>query len=253
MSLKNITPQTFDTYRKNIQLQFNDDTNFIDFMQSICNYGIEYQQTLINFNYLMNFFKQDTYPPLNFVNPQNKFILNSIGSLLNLPPIDYFYDYFEKDTSGNIESYNLYTLLIRGQMAKNLYNGTNSSTPYLTDDSTGQSLIQRFNLTSNGMGLLEVLKFVYKESYKFFITDNGDMSLQIDILPLNPMTTGEQQLWLEGWLIPKPAGVNISLQILSGDDSYFAWDIPYQQGPPKLTSTWNTGVWYPVTVEQNLL
>lgn len=108
VEVKQIKTFTYDDdYKNNIQLQFLDDQKFNAFIQMLCNYSNEYQETLKQYGNLFNLNNSVT----------QDFIINIIGQTLGLPPIGYF---------GNI-TIDQYMILIRGQQIKNSYNGTNQS------------------------------------------------------------------------------------------------------------------------------
>ena len=216
--MKEIQVPTFESdYRDNIQLQFNDDQKFVELVQTLCEYGIEYQETLAA---LSNAYKLD---PSQFteVTDQNTFILNSIGQFLNLPPMEYF-DFPSTP-------YQYYIRVIQGQQAKNAYDGTNQS-------------------------LINVLNTTFAGQYQFILEDTGKMSLKVYLVPLGTTQVDpvDEELFNNGWFVPKPAGVNIEYQV--SDQIYFGWDITYQAGPPQITG-WDNGVWFGIEPEtqSNLL
>ena len=108
VEVKQIKTFTYDDdYKNNIQLQFLDDQKFNAFIQTLCNYSNEYQETLKQYGNLFNLNNSVT----------QDFIINIIGQTLGLPPMGYF---------GDI-TIDQYKILIRGQQIKNSYNGTNQS------------------------------------------------------------------------------------------------------------------------------
>lgn len=109
-NVKNIKTGTFaDNYQSNIQLQFNGDANFVAFMQTLANEGIDYQNKLVEFGNLFNLNNPD------IVN--QPFVLDAIGYILGIPPISAFPTLTASD----------YLLIIKGKQAQNLYDGTNIS------------------------------------------------------------------------------------------------------------------------------
>lgn len=214
MKIKQIQASTFkDQYRENIQLQFNDDIQFIEFVKTFATLSTNYQQTLINLNKFLTISDN-----LAIVTEQNYFILNSIGALLNLPNIDYFANLMPKDTTGKITSYELYLLIIKGQIAKNNYDGTNKS-------------------------LIDLLNSVFENKYLFILTDTGTMAITLSLYPLQgEISEAEETLFKQGWFTPKPAGVGVTLTTLSAEDTYFTWDTDYAIGPPAKAG-WDTAKW----------
>lgn len=209
ITLKNLYVSNFEKdYRKNIQLQFNDDERFINFISSICQVGIDFQDVLKG---LSEGF-QLTPGLFDTITPENTFILNSIGSLLNIPPMDYFNDYM------NEGSYDIYLLILNGQIAKNNYDGTN-------------------------IGLINTLNRIFPQ-YKFVLEDTGEMSIKIYLVSLTEETIPQNiiQLFDLGYFTPKPAGVNITYVV--ADDIYFAFDTDYVAGPPQL-GKWDNSIWRP--------
>lgn len=197
--VKNINVKDFNSkYRNNIQLQFNADQKFVSFMESLANYGVEYMQTL-----------KTLATQFNLNNPElinNTYLLNTIGYMLNLPPITSFPNITPED----------YILLIKGQQAKNLYNGTNKS-------------------------ILDILNQIFEGKFRFFLEDKGNMEITIFLIPITTLSETERQLYLEGYFTPKPAGVFVTLDI--AEQVYFAWDTEYSAGTIQQLAGWNTGVW----------
>lgn len=196
--VKNIESPTFENkYRKNIQLQFNGNTPNFELIKTLSTMGVEYMQILST---LTSQFNTNNPELLN-----NIYLLNTIGYMLNLPPITSF---------PNITSEE-YLLLIKGQQAKKLYDGTNKS-------------------------LIDILNTIFAGKFRFFIEDKGKMEITIFLIPITTISNTERQLYLEGYFTPKPAGVFVTLDI--AEQVYFAWDTEYSAGPPQLAG-WDTGVW----------
>lgn len=209
ITLKNLYVGNFENdYRKNIQLQFNDDEKFINLISSLCQIGIDFQDILKS---LSEGF-QLTSGLFDNVTPENTFILNAIGSLLNIPPMNYFSEYM------NEGSYDIYLLILNGQIAKNNYDGTN-------------------------IGLINTLKAIFPQ-YNFILEDTGEMSIKIYLIPGGETTISQniRDLFNLGYFTPKPAGVNITYVV--ADDIYFAFDTDYIAGPPQL-GKWDNSIWRP--------
>lgn len=211
--IKDLTAKTFDDYRKNIQLQFNDDTQFVQLVKIIADTANSYEQTLIDLNKAL-YLSDD----LAVVNDRNEFILNSIGSLLNLPNITYFTDYLDKDSDGNISSYANYLLIVRGQILKNSYDGTNTS-------------------------LVSLLNEVFDNKFYFILTDTGTMEITISVFPSTPISDNEKAIIQNGYLTPKVAGVKINYEFLSSENAIFSWGAKYKKVDGKVYTGWTSGHW----------
>lgn len=211
--IKDLTAKTFDDYRKNIQLQFNDDTQFVQLVKIIADTANSYEETLIDLSKAL-YLSDD----LAVVSDRNEFILNSIGSLLNLPNITYFTDYLDKDSDGNISSYANYLLIVRGQILKNSYDGTNAS-------------------------LVSLLNEVFDNKFYFILTDTGTMEITISVFPSTPISDNEKAIIQNGYLTPKVAGVKINYEFLSSENAIFSWGTKYKKVDGKVYSGWTSGHW----------
>ena len=203
--IKDIQVGTYENYyKRNIQLQFLGDSKFIEFMQELCTSGSDYQQTMANYSNLFNMSTQVENP--------NESVLNAIGGLLGLPPIQYF---------GVATQY--YINLIKGQQLKNTWNGTNE-------------------------GILSGLNLLFPE-YEWGVVDNGDMSINIFMTQKEtPFDATIINLFKGGWFTPKPAGVKVSYNVV--DFAPFMWDEtetavlnPETGQLEDEPTTWDNGKW----------
>lgn len=208
---------TFEAdYRQNIQLQFNDDEKFVSLVEQICDLGSDYQSVLKAFN--QAFTLDSSVNDFGDVTPQNTFILNSIAKLLNVPSIEYFNGIFAKEDLPNI-TYTEYVLILKGQIAKNAYNGTNKN-------------------------LLDILNSVFEGQFKFFLADNGKMTVTVYLMPLGEELNEKiKYLFSNGYFTPKPAGVGMEYTTL--DRKTFTWDTPDTPATPDkpAMAQWDLGVW----------
>lgn len=197
MEIKSIIAGTYENdYNGNIQMQFNSDNKFTAFMEMLSNYGTEYQNSLIKFGDLYNLNNEELL--------SNTYVLNSIGYVLNLPPLSSF---------PNITA-EQYLFIVKGQLVKNQWDGTNA-------------------------GMLSILQEIFPE-FQFILEDTGIMQIKISLIPLTTIDSVTQQLFEDGYFTPKPAGVSVELSV--ADNIYFAWNVDYQEGPPQL-GKWGVGVW----------
>ena len=190
--IKDIIVGTYENfYKQNIQMQFLNDTKFTTFMQFLCTSGSDYQNVLKDFSTRFNLDTQKTEP--------SKFILNSIGALLGLPPVEYF------SVNGS-EALGLeyYIMLIKGQQLKNTWDGTN-------------------------MGIIENLNVLFPD-YDWSVKDDGTMSIEINLKQREiPIDNTVKELFEDGWFTPKPAGVGVicntvDFEPFSWDDENCGWD-----------------------------
>lgn len=187
-TVKDIIVGTYENYyKRNIQLQFLGDSKFVQFMHELCEAGSDYQQTLADYSSTFNINAQLESP--------NKHILNSIGGLLGLPPMEYFSFVVDGERQGI--SISDYINLIKGQQLKNTWDGTNE-------------------------GILSGLNLLFPE-YEWGVVDNGDMSINIFITQKEtPFDIIIINLFKGGWFTPKPAGVKVSYNVV--DFAPFMWD-----------------------------
>lgn len=287
--------QTFNyenDYKNNIQLQFSDDQKFNAFIQMLCDYVNEFQETLKNYGNLFNLNNTNTYT----------FVLNTIGQILGLPPMGYFGDITPEQ----------YKILISGQQAKNSYNGTNASlisllntllpqykwtiedtgdmvikvflTPQTPDYTTTAKVIESETITgiqviNNSYAILigatqsgtsyfayygnstwqpviarinyetGQISWLYSTNPTLYTTDelgielqgepthDDKISLNVQVQDIDPFIS---QIFQEGYLTPKPAGVGIEYDVLTY--TYFAWNGGSTTTKPQ-TSGWNQGTW----------
>lgn len=287
--------QTFNyenDYKNNIQLQFSDDQKFNAFIQMLCDYVNEFQETLKNYGNLFNLNNTNTYT----------FVLNTIGQILGLPPMGYFGDITPEQ----------YKILISGQQAKNSYNGTNASlisllnsllpqykwtiedtgdmiikvflTPQTPDYTTTAKVVESDTITgiqaiNNSYAILigatqsgtsyfayfgnntwepviarinyetGQISWLYNTNPTLYTTEelgielqgepthDDKISLKIQVQDIDPFIS---QIFQEGYLTPKPAGVGLEYDILTY--TYFAWNGGSTTTQPQ-TSGWNEGSW----------
>lgn len=195
--IKDIKVGTFESdYQDNIQLQFNSDTKFTALLKYLSQLGIDYQQTLANLCKLYDLSNADL---LN-----NQYVLNSIGYALNLPPLSAFSNITPEQ----------YLLVIKGQLAKNQWDGTNK-------------------------GMTDILNSLFPQ-FQFVLQDIGTMQIKISLIPLVTIDDVTKDLFKSGYFTPKPIGVDVELEI--ADEILFSWDNNYVAGPPQL-GAWDNSVW----------
>ena len=212
--VKDIQVGTYDNYyKRNIQLQFLGDGKFAEFMQALCSSGSDYQQVLSNYSKIFNV--------ESLLEEPNNYILNSIGGLLGLPPIQYFSFIVDGERQGITAQE--YIMLIKGQQLKNNWDGTNE-------------------------GIIAGVNTLFPE-YEWGVADNGDMSISIFMTQKEtPFDAIIINLFQGGWFTPKPAGVKVEYKIV--DFAPFMWDTDetsvfnpetnqYEDEP----TTWDNGKW----------
>lgn len=70
-----------------------------------------------------------------------------------------------------------------------------------------------------------------------YVGTPANFSVDVVLLAIDPFI---EQVFKEGWLTPKPAGVSLEYEILN--ETYFAWNETSSTTTPQ-TSGWNEGVW----------
>lgn len=103
----------------------------------------------------------------------------------------------------------IFRIVIQARILTNFWDGTNS-------------------------GLQALIEQLFPD-IAFEIVDNQDMSLQVVIIDPNTTPT-LLALLTNGWLIPKPAGVNVTWTVQ--ESALFGWDIS-----TSFISGWDSGVW----------
>lgn len=197
--VKEIKVGTYDEfYKKNIQLQFLNDEKFTEFMKYLSTSSTNYQQVLKDYCEQFNLDTQQTEP--------SRAVLNSIGGLLGLPPIEYFS--VEIDNVQTEITEQDYIMLIKGQQLKNTWDGTNQ-------------------------GIVNSLSVLFPE-YNWSIYDTGVMNITINMVGSNISQTA-QQLFSSGWFTPKPAGVGVTYNVIDFD--LFTWDSATEE------EKWDNGNW----------
>ena len=216
--VKDIQIGTYENYyKRNIQLQFLNDEKFVDFMKFLCESGSSYQNKLKSYsgNYNIETLRLQIIAAIiagGTIPQYIRTILNSIGDLLGLPPIEYFS--VEIDGTPTPISELDYISLIKGQQLKNTWDGTNK-------------------------GIVDNLSALFP-SYEWAVYDDGTMNITIYIKGQNisPIT---QKLFEDGWFTPKPAGVGVSY--LVAPYNTFTWDDSTQDDDNNYIKGWENGIW----------
>lgn len=216
--VKEIKVGTYDNYyKRDIQLQFLNDSKLTEYLQFICESGSNYQNTLKNYsgNYNIENIRLQIIAIIiagGTIPKSIRTILNTIGGLLGLPPIEYFL--LDIDGTPTPISELDYISIIKGQQLKNTWDGTNK-------------------------GILDNLRTLFP-SYEWDLMDDGTMNVSVYIKGQNVSEITEK-LFKDGWFTPKPAGVKMSYNVIAFN--VFTWDDSTQDDDNNYIKGWENGNW----------
>lgn len=200
---------TYDNrYKYDIQMQFANDENFASWCQVLANMSTQYINTLYEFSQAINI---NVINNTSLTQEQQIYALNCIGSLLGVKPYEFFVGEY-----GSEFTLDLYLLIIKGAQANRQYDGTNNF--IIT------TLAQLFDGTQ----------------YQFIVEDNQDMSITV-LLIADDISGLDVQLFQDGLIVPKPAGVNVTVTATALEPSY--WNDDSLTGTPSTGTEEYKGAW----------